>query len=49
MPRRDWRLRVADMIDAAETAIGIAKGLERDVFLGDRVLVDAAIKGEAAA
>jgi uncharacterized protein with HEPN domain len=41
------------MIDAAETAIGIAKGLERDVFLGDRVLVDAAIKnitviGEAA-
>jgi uncharacterized protein with HEPN domain len=53
VPRRDWRLRVADMIDAAETAIGIAKGLERDVCLSDRVLVDAAIKnitviGEAA-
>jgi uncharacterized protein with HEPN domain len=41
------------MLDAAETAIGLAAGLERDVFLGDRVLVDAAIKnitvvGEAA-
>jgi len=53
VPRRDWRLRVADMLDAAETAVSIAKGLERDEFLGDRILVDAAIKnitvvGEAA-
>jgi len=53
VPRRDWRLRVADMLDAAETAVSIAKGLERDEFLSDRILVDAAIKnitviGEAA-
>ncbi len=53
MPGRDWRLRVADILDAAETAIGLASGVDRAAFLGDRVLVDAAIKnitvvGEAA-
>jgi uncharacterized protein with HEPN domain len=41
------------MLDAAETAAALTKGIERDEFLGDRVLVDAAIKnitvlGEAA-
>jgi uncharacterized protein with HEPN domain len=53
VPRRDWRLRVADMLDAAEMAISLAAGLDRAKFLDDRVLVDAAIKnvtviGEAA-
>ena len=53
MPRRDWRLRVADMLDAAQTAMGLAVGLDKADFLADRVLVDAAIKnisvlGEAA-
>ena len=41
------------MLDAAETAIGLAEGLDKADFLADRVLVDAAIKnisvlGEAA-
>jgi uncharacterized protein with HEPN domain len=54
MPRRDWRLRVADMPDAAETAMSLADGLEKSEFLADRTLVDASIKnmsvlGEAAA
>ena len=54
MPRRDWRLRVADMLDAAETAISLAEGLGKAEFLADRTLVDASIKnmsvlGEAAA
>ena len=53
MPPRDWRLRLDDMLDAALTAISLADGLEKDDFVADRVLVDAAIKnlsvlGEAA-
>ena len=36
VPRRDWRLRVADMVDAAETAMSLTNGLERTEFLGDR-------------
>lgn len=53
MPRRDWRLRVVDMLDAAEMAMSLAAGLSRAGFLDDRVLVDASIKnitvvGEAA-
>jgi uncharacterized protein with HEPN domain len=54
VPRRDWRLRVADMLDAAETAVSLTNGLEKAEFLADRTLVDASIKnlsvlGEAAA
>ena len=54
MPRRDWRLRVSDMVDAAETAMSLTSGLEKSEFLADRTLVDASIKnlsvlGEAAA
>jgi uncharacterized protein with HEPN domain len=53
VPRRDWRLRVADMVGAAETAMSLTNGLEKAEFLADRTLVDAAIKnvsvlGEAA-
>ena len=44
MPRRDWRLRVADMVDAAETAMSLTNGLEKAEFLADRTLVDASIK-----
>ena len=44
MPRRDWRLRVADMVDAAETAMSLTNGLEKAEFLADRKLVDASIK-----
>ena len=33
MPRRDWRLRVADMLDAAETAVSLTNGLEKAEFL----------------
>jgi uncharacterized protein with HEPN domain len=54
VPRRDWRLRVADMVDAAETAMSLTNGLEKAEFLADRTLIDASIKnlavlGEAAA
>ncbi len=53
MPPRDWRLRLDDMLDAAQTAISLVDGLDKDEFVGDRILVDAAIKnlsvlGEAA-
>ena len=53
MPRRHWRLRIADTLDAAETAIGLTAELSRHAFLDDRTLTDAAIKnitviGEAA-
>ncbi|MHB0980104.1 MAG: HepT-like ribonuclease domain-containing protein [Thermoleophilia bacterium] len=54
MPRRHWHLRIADMLDAAETAIRLTEDLEQVSFFCDRVLVDAVIKnivvlGEAAA
>ena len=53
MPRRHWQLRIADMLDAAETAVRLAKDLDQDTFFSDRMLVDAVIKnivvlGEAA-
>ncbi|MHB1345034.1 MAG: HepT-like ribonuclease domain-containing protein [Thermoleophilia bacterium] len=53
MPRRHLRLRILDMLDAAETAVRLAEGLDQDDFFADRVLVDAVIKniavlGEAA-
>ncbi|HET6497197.1 MAG TPA: DUF86 domain-containing protein [Thermoleophilia bacterium] len=53
MPRRDWRLRVAGMIDAAQTATSLTNGLEKAEFLADHTLVDTSIKnlsvlGEAA-
>ncbi len=54
MRRRHWHLRIADMLDAVETAVHLAEDLERDAFFCNRVLVDAVIKnitvlGEAAA
>ena len=42
--RRDWRLRVADMLDAAEMAMSLTNGLEKAEFLAYRTLVDASIK-----
>jgi uncharacterized protein len=43
--RAAWggRLRLDDMLDAAQTAISLADGLQKEEFVGDRVLVDAAI------
>jgi uncharacterized protein with HEPN domain len=38
----DWRLRVADMIDAAETAMSLTNGLDKAEFLADRTLVGGA-------
>ncbi|MHB9148884.1 MAG: HepT-like ribonuclease domain-containing protein [Thermoleophilia bacterium] len=53
MPRRHWHLRIADMLDAAETAVRLTKDIDQETFFSDRVLVDAVIKnivvlGEAA-
>jgi uncharacterized protein with HEPN domain len=40
-------LRIADMLDAAETAVRLAENLDQDTFFRDRVLVDAAQSGSA--
>lgn len=54
MPRRDYRLFAADIIDAIEAIDGFVSGLTETQFLADRLRVDAALKnlaviGEAAA
>lgn len=54
MPPRDWRLSVADIIDAIEAIQGYTAGLTQQEFLRDRLRVDASLKnliviGEAAA
>jgi uncharacterized protein with HEPN domain len=53
MPPRQWRLFVADIIDAIQAIDGYTAGLTREQFLGDRLRLDAVIKnltviGEAA-
>jgi uncharacterized protein with HEPN domain len=53
MPPRQWRLFVADIVDAIEAIDGYTAGLTREQFLGDRLRLDAVIKnltviGEAA-
>lgn len=53
MPRRQWRLFVADILDAVAAIDGYTAGLTSKEFFGDRLHLDAVIKnlaviGEAA-
>lgn len=53
MPPRDWRLRIEDMLDAADAIEQFVKGLDFDSFRRDRKTVDAVVRnleviGEAA-
>jgi uncharacterized protein with HEPN domain len=54
VPPREWRLFVADIIDAIEAIDAYTSGMSEDDFLRDRLRVDAVLKnliviGEAAA
>lgn len=53
MPPREWRLRLGDMVEAAERALGYVQGLTYEQFAADRRTVDAVgyavvVIGEAA-
>jgi uncharacterized protein with HEPN domain len=53
VPPRQWRLFVADIVDAIVAIDGYAAGLTKEEFFGDRLRFDAVIKnlaviGEAA-
>jgi uncharacterized protein with HEPN domain len=53
MPPRQWRLFVADIVDAIEAIEGYSSGLTQEQFFGDRLRLDAVMKnltvvGEAA-
>ena len=54
MPPREWRIRLGDMIQAAERALGYVQGLTYEQFAADRKTIDAVsyaivVIGEAAA
>ena len=53
MPPRNWRLRIEDMLDAADAIGRFAEGVDFETFRQDRKTVDAVIRnleviGEAA-
>ena len=53
MPPREWRVRLDDMVQAAERALGYVQGLTYEQFAADRRTVDAVsyaivVIGEAA-
>lgn len=53
MPPREWRIRIEDMIQAAERALGYVQGITYEQFAADRRTVDAVsyaivVIGEAA-
>jgi uncharacterized protein with HEPN domain len=53
VPPRDWRLRLEDILDAAEAILGYTSGMDYAAFCSDQRTVDAVIKnlavmGEAA-
>lgn len=50
---RDWRLRITDILDALERIEGYVAGQTRELFLADRMVIDAVTRnleiiGEAA-
>lgn len=53
MPSRDWRIRIDDMIDAAERIVRYCMDLDFESFAADEITVDAVVRriaviGEAA-
>ena len=53
MPRRNWELRITDIIEAIETVLEYTAGMTYEQFLSDRRTIDAVIRnfitiGEAA-
>jgi uncharacterized protein with HEPN domain len=53
VPRRDWRLRIEDILEAAEAIVGYVRGMTFETFRTDRRTVDAVVRnfeiiGEAA-
>jgi uncharacterized protein with HEPN domain len=53
MPRRDWELRINDILDAITAVQGYTEGMKYETFAADRKTVDAVIRnliliGEAA-
>ena len=47
MPPRQWRLFVADIMDAIAAIDGYTAGLTSEEFFGDRLRLDAVIKNLA--
>ena len=47
MPPRQWRLFVADIVDAIVAIDGYTAGLTTEEFFGDRLRLDAVIKNLA--
>ena len=53
MPHRNWKLRIADIIEAIETVLFYVTGMTYDRFTSDRKTIDAVLRnfiiiGEAA-
>lgn len=53
MPPRDWRIRIADILDAISAILEFTRGMDHDAFAGDRKTLDAVLRnmtviGEAA-
>ena len=53
MPRRGWKLRISDIIEAIENALDYSAGMTYEQFVADRKTIDAVVRnfiviGEAA-
>lgn len=53
MPRRDWKMRIKDILNAISAVQGYTEGMKYEVFVADRKTVDAVLRnliviGEAA-
>lgn len=47
MPRREWRLRVVDILDAVHAILDYTAGIDEEGFFEQRVLFDAVLKNVA--
>jgi uncharacterized protein with HEPN domain len=53
MPRRGWKLRISDIVEAIENALDYSAGMTFEQFVDDRKTIDAVVRnfiviGEAA-
>jgi len=44
MPRRDWELRVNDILGAITAVQGYTEGMKFEIFVADRKTVDAVLR-----